>query len=257
MRKALNRERTHVGRGAYTGRVKSILMSSRDKGVARMLVDDLQGYQSGTIHDEMKYVDVAAHACKILNASSQVVFVTPQQLQDDTAAIDNARRDGLSVMVVPETTVQKIRGEQDMSGNVMRDLGQYNTEWNDSFEFKFVKPSELDSSERKVFDRTGAIFDLAGGRPGIIGEIAVSETMRREESGVEAVGLWEPDKKRIVIKRGQLGSLEDYAGTLLHEACHATSGAGDVSREFESGLTDIIGKISAKSVDLGLKRAGE
>ncbi len=102
MRKALNRERTHVGRGAYTGRVKSILMSSRDKGVARMLVDDLQGYQSGTIHDEMKYVDVAAHACKILNASSQVVFVTPQQLQDDTAAIDNARRDGLSVMVVPE-----------------------------------------------------------------------------------------------------------------------------------------------------------
>ena len=56
--------------------------------------------------------------------------------------------------------------------------------------------------------------------------------MRRETSGNEALGVWEPSIKRIVIKREQLTKIELYAGTLLHEAAHALSGAGDVSREF-------------------------
>jgi len=71
--------------------------------------------------------------------------------------------------------------------------------------------------------------------------------MRREESGMESVGLWEQAKRRIVVKRDQLKNLESYAGTLLHETAHALSGAGDVSREFELELTRIIGQISARS----------
>jgi len=247
MRKALNRERTHVGRTAYTERVKSILLSSNDEKVAHLLVEDLEGYQRGTEHDEMKYIDVAVHACKILNTKSSVVFVTPQQLQYGAMAIDNARRDGLSVVVVPETISQKMQGMKDISGNTMRDLGQYNLEWNESFEFKFVKPSELSASEREIYDKTSDIFNLIGGRPNMIKEISISETMRREDSGAEAVGLWESNKERIVIKRDQLKKIVLYAGTLLHETGHALSGAGDVSREFELELTDIIGKISAKS----------
>jgi len=204
MRKALNRERTHVGRTAYTERVKSILLSSSDEKVAQLLVQDLEGYQRGTEHDEMKYVDVAVHACKILNTSSSVVFVTPQQLQYDTMAVDNARRDRLSIVVIPETISQKIRGMQDISGNIMRDLGQYNLEWNESFEFKFVKPDELTKSERKIYEKTSNIFKLIGGKPKEIKEVVISETMRREESGFEASGLWEPNKERIVVKRNQL-----------------------------------------------------
>ncbi len=248
MRKALNRERTHVGRTAYTERVKSILLSSNDEKIARLLVDDLEGYQKGTEHDEMKYIDVAVHACKILNTSSSVVFVTPQQLQYDTMAIDNARNDGLAIIVVPETISHKIQGMKDISGNIMRDLGQYNLEWNESFEFKFVKPSELTLNERKIYDKTFDIFNLIGGKPNIIKNISISETMRREFSGNEALGIWEPSIKRIVIKREQLTKIESYAGTLLHEAAHALSGAGDVSREFEMELTNIIGKISDKSI---------
>lgn len=246
MRKALNRERTHVGRTAYTERVKSILLSSNNEKVAQLLVEDLEGYQKGTEHEEMKYVDVAVHACKILNTSSSVVFVTPQQLQNATMAVDNAKRDGLSIVVIPDTISQKIHGVQDILGNMMKDLGQYNTEWNESFEFKFVKPSELTTSERKIYDKTLDIFNLIGGKPKVIQEIFISETMRREESGADAVGLW--GGGRIVIKRDQLKKMESYAGTLLHETGHALSGAGDVSTEFELELTYIIGKISNKSV---------
>ena len=247
MRKALNRERTHVGRTAYTERVKSILLSSNNEKVARLLVEDLEGYQRGTEHDEMKYVDVAVHACKILNTSSSVVFVTPQQLQYDTMAVDNAQRDGLSIVVVPETISQKIRGVQDLSGNTIRDLELYNIEWNQSFEFRFVKPDKLTESERKIYDKTSDIFDLIGGKPKVIKEVAISETMRRDGSGMEASGLWESNTGRLVVKRDQLKNIESYAGTLLHETAHALSGAGDVSREFELELTNIIGQISAKS----------
>jgi len=247
MRKALNRERTHVGRDAYTKRIKSILLSCNDEKVALLLVEDLEKYQKGTEHDEMKYVDVAVHACKILNKSSPVVFVTPQQLQDNTMAVDNARHDGLSIVVIPETISQKISGIQDITGNIMRDLKQYNLEWHESFEFKFVKPDELTENEYKIYDKTSDIFSLIGGKPKVIKEIAISETMRREESGMEASGLWESDKGRIVIKRDQLKNIKSYAGTLLHETGHALSGAGDISREFELELTNIIGQISARS----------
>jgi hypothetical protein len=163
MRKALNRERTHVGRTAYTERVKSILLSSKEEKIAKLLVEDLEGYQRGTDHDEMKWVDVAVHASKILNASSQVIFVTPQQLQHNPMAIDNAKHDGLSIVVVPESTSQKIQGEADISGNIMRDLGQYNTEWNQSFEFNQFKNTikaklGLDEKTSTLFVYTGQVL---------------------------------------------------------------------------------------------------
>ena len=246
MRKALNRERIHVGRSAYTERVKSILLSSNDKNVAQLLIKDLDGYQMGTEHDEMKYLDVSVHACKILNTHSNVVFVTPLQLQHNAMSIDNARRDGLEIMVISETISQKISGETDISGNPMRDLDVYNVEWNASFQFKFVKPEDLSKPEFQVYSMTSIIFDLIGGQPQEIEDILISETMRRESSGMEAVGVWEPDKKRIVIKREQLDNLEKYAGTLLHETAHAKSGAGDISREFENELTNLLGKTSSK-----------
>lgn len=60
------------------------------------------------------------------------------------------------------------------------------------------------------------------------------------------VGLWILAEERILIKRKQLTELSKYAGTLLHECGHAISGAGDLSRDFETELTDIIGAIASK-----------
>jgi phosphatidylserine/phosphatidylglycerophosphate/cardiolipin synthase-like enzyme len=56
-------------------------------------------------------------------------------------------------------------------------------------------------------------------------------------SNEDDAGVHEPMNELIVIKRMQLGSLNRYAGTLLHEAAHALSGAGDISSEFEAALT--------------------
>ena len=243
MRKALNRERTHVGRTAYTDRVKAILLASSNKEVARLLAEDLERYHRGTQHDETKYIEVATHASKILSASTNTLFVTPEDLQTGGDIIDDAISDGISVTVVPEIVSNKIRGAKDITGRPIRDLPQYTKEYNESFEFEFVDPDALNAAERKIYDKTECIFELIGGRPREIKVVKISETMRKSEFADTTGGVWEPREGRVVIKRTELANLESYAGTLLHEAAHALSGASDLSRRFELCLTYMIGKI--------------
>jgi hypothetical protein len=245
MRKALNRERTNVGRTAYADRVKSILLECKNKEVAELLVKDLQEFETGNSHDELGWTDVSAHACKLLNASDKVIFLTPFELTEAKDMVDNAKDDGFKIVTIPDSIKDKIRGIKDFNGNPLRDLDEYKTEWNESFEFKFVKEKDLTNSEREIFDKTKEILKLIGGKPNNVKEILISETMRIESMGYsKATGLWEKYNQRIIIKRDQLRNLKSYAGTLLHEIGHAKSDAGDVSREFENELTNLLGLIS-------------
>lgn len=249
MRKALNRERTNVGRTAYAERVKSILLSCRSNKVAEPLVGDLQEYQSGQMHDEIKWLDVASHACRILNSSDKVIFMTPDELISAKEMADRARNDGYDIVAIPENVRERISGLTDLGGNKIRDLGQYTQEWNNSFEFQFVDVKDLTADEIKVLDKTGKILALIGGCPSNVKEVLISETMRLDKYGYrEALGLWEPSKSRVIIKRSQLSDLQSYAGTLLHEIGHARSGANDISGKFEDELTKLLGIIAQNSI---------
>ncbi|MGF3573523.1 MAG: ATP-binding protein [Candidatus Bathyarchaeia archaeon] len=249
MRKALNREKTHLGRTAYSERVKAILLACKGKKVAELLAGDLQGYETGLMHDELKWNDVATHACKILNASEKVIFLTPLELVNAKDFVDKAKGDGFRVVTIPENIQQKIRGLEDLAGNPIRDLEQFKDEWNQSFEFKFVNPNDLAREERMIFDKTKQIVDLIGGVPKNVKKIMISETMRMETASYrEATGLWEAAEERIVIKRSQLRNLKEYAATLLHEIAHARSETSDISREFEDELTSLLGLISSNVV---------
>jgi hypothetical protein len=75
--------------------------------------------------------------------------------------------------------------------------------------------------------------------------VAISETMRLEpELYTEAVGVWEERDGRIVVKRNQLRSLPVFAGTVLHELCHAMSGAS----EFGEALTKALGNVVSRRI---------
>lgn len=245
MRRALNRERTNVGRTAYADRVKSMLLASQAEEIAQALAADLSNIERGTQHDEVSWTDVAVHACQILNARKKVIFVTAAELGRARDSIDHATQDGYKVISVPDNVRRSLAGLNDIEGNPVHDLAVYQAEWNSSFEFKFVTRDALTTAERKVFDRWERIVELVGGLPKAVREVKISETMRPDfGTGGECQGLWEPDKKRIIIKRSELGTLSSFAGTLLHEITHANSGYPDVSREFESALTDVIGQLS-------------
>jgi hypothetical protein len=249
IRKALNRERSNVGRTAYADRIKSILLSCRSTEVARPLVEDLKRFQRGTLHDELQWLDVAVHACKLLNAAEKVIFLTPQQLFDAKDMADRAQRDGYSIITVPDNVKAKLRGLKDLEGNVVRDLEEYTKEWNTSFQFQFIKEKDLTPQERRVFGKTKAIFALIGGQPKNVKQVRISETMRIDEHGYhETAGLWEADESRIIIKRTQLKQITSYAATLLHEAAHARSNADHFSEEFEDELTELLGIIAGKVV---------
>jgi len=249
MNKALNRERTNVGRTAYADRVKAMLLASNSVVVAGTLADDLMRIEQGKSHEEVNWVDVAVHACQILNVSSKVVFVTAVERTTVPDAIDHAIADGYKVVTLPENIKDRLRGVKDIRGNLVRDLKVYQREWAESFEFKFVDQSDLSAAERVIFDRHKDIASLVGGFPAEVKEVKISETMRPDFASLhDPVGLWEPDKRRIIIKRSQLRSLEAFAGTLLHEITHARTGYDDVTREFEEGLTAALGEVSVRTL---------
>jgi hypothetical protein len=249
MNRALNRERTNVGRTAYADRVKAMLLDSDSSDIARALADDLTLIEQGTSHDEVKWVDVAVHACQALNASRKVVFVTAEQRTSTSDAVDHAIKDGHTIVTVPESIRERLRGVKDIHGDSVRDLDVYEHEFAKSFEFMFIERGKLSAAERENFDKHGKIANLVGGLPPQVKEIRISATMRPDfASKCDAVGLWEPNKRRIIIKRSQLRSLEAFAGTLLHEITHAATGCADVTSQFESGLTAALGKTAARAL---------
>jgi len=245
MRRALNRERTNVGRTAYTDRVKAMLLASKTDQVASILAADLVKIEQGTHHDEVQWADVAVHACQILNASRKVVFVTAAELAVSRDAVDHAVADGYQRVTVPETIRRPLIGLTDVSGNPVRDLVVFQREQAQRFEFQFVYPNELTDAERAVFSELPNIIILAGGLPQNVQRVLISEQLCPDLlNGSQTHGLWDPDANRIIIRRCQLASLASFAGTLLHEITHARTGYADVTREFETALTDLLGSIS-------------
>jgi len=244
LRRALNRERTNVGRGAYSDRVKAILLASSAPVVEEALAEELSRFEQGNTHDELQWMDVQLHACQLLNAAAKVVFVTAEQMFGDSNLVDYARADGYRVVVVPRALAAKLPGLRDTSGQPVRDLDVFHQEWDNSFTFRFVEPEDLNPSEQAVFEQTDAISTLYGKKRPPINTVRISETMRVDRAGYEAAGLWQGEDRSIIIKRAQLRKLQAYAGTLLHELTHAATGTSDRTLEFENALTDLLGRIA-------------
>jgi hypothetical protein len=249
LRRALNRERSNVGRGAYSDRVKTILTACRSTAVAGPLAEDLNGYAAGRLHDEIAWRDVALHACRVLQTNEKVMFVTPWQMAGDTAQMQYARADGYRLVVVPDDIARSLGGLTDLNGNPLVDLGRYRDEWNDSFSFTFVSLAAMTEAEQTIYAWTQAIAALAHidlTRRGA--DVLISETMRLSERGDPVLGIWEATENRIVIRRDQLSSLSDFAGTLLHEIGHMVSGTHDGTLEFETELSRLLGTTAAAAL---------
>ena len=262
IQKALNRERSHVGRSAYTSSIKAILLSSENGNIAKKLSNDLTQFSSGNIHDELKWLDVQSHAASILNKFKNVVFVTPEEIEKGNDIIDEARKSNIDVVTISgalkqkltevnETERQKLEEDPEAEVEIVRTFNDYTQERSDNFEFDFVSEDKLNYSELQKFKKIERILKLIGGKPYNVREVLISETMQRDNhSFMPAGGLWLSSQGRVIIKRSQLSSLNLFAGTLIHEIAHARSGASDATREFESKLTDYCGLLASQLLDL-------
>lgn len=249
IKKSLNRERTNVGRTAYTDSVKKILLACKSSDVAKILADDLQNINYGTQHDELSWIDIQEHSVKILNQNEKVLFVSSTDIMLHPDMIEEAKASGHQIISIPENLKEKIKGGTDLSGKPIIDISQFTTTYNDSFSFDFVAIENLTPKEREVYNLTNDILNLIDGKPRIVRDIKISTTMRKDFfSEGETVGVWEPNTGSIIILRKMLNSIKDYAGTLIHEAIHAKSGMGDISRNFEHELTVAIGQVCEKAL---------
>jgi hypothetical protein len=246
LRRALNRERTNVGRAAYSDRVKSILKECTSSAVAEPLAKDLATFSSGRQHDELSWLDVSLHACRVLATNEKIVFVNTRQYGSSSPQLQYARDEGYRLVVIPDVIAQRLGTLKDLEGRPLLDFAGYRQSWNDSFQFSFVAPEVLTPDEQQVFALTEPACRLIGAELGKMNiDVLVSETMRLNESGRPVLGVWESSSSRIVIRRDQLGGVVSYCGTLLHEVSHARSHAADNSLEFEDELTQALGRMAS------------
>lgn len=249
IKKALNRERSNVGRTAYTDSVKKILLSSEKKEVAEILAVDLQNMNLGTSHDELAWIDVQEHSVKILNEQGKYLFVTSSEAMEYPDMLDQAKNSGHDIITIPESLKYKIQDTTDLSGNPIVDINQFVEDYNDSFEFNFIDPNTLTDAEKNIYRFTPQILKLSSHPLKGIKAIKISSTMRANFfDNTTTLGCWDAQSNSIVISRHTLKSLRDYAGTLIHELIHASTGYSDVTRLFESALTEEIGAICEKGL---------
>ena len=247
VRDALNRERSNVGRTAYSSRVKDILQECETTEVAQRLVDDFENFTDGTTHDEVNWKPIRLHAVKLLNERDDVVFATVDERHSNADLLNHARADGYRVVTVPENIRNEIQDERDSEGNRLRGVGTYLEEYNESFEYDWVPEDEMTDDEIVVWNCRNDILELLNNPP--VEEIRVSETIRMTERGEMANGVWEGSEQRIIIRRQQLNSVRDFASTLLHEVAHPRSGgAPDLSKPFEDALTELLGEVAESAI---------
>jgi hypothetical protein len=246
MKKRLNRERLNVGRTTYTERVKTILKNTTSLKVQDELVDQVTRRAYGDQKDEMTWIEISQLALNLMHQKSKVAYVTEEELQTRPDLVGAAKSDGLQVVVITEQQKVKVETQATEGGPELRTLDVYAREFNESFQYRFVDPNALSNEEKAILQLTPRILALVSLIPPRAPQVRVSETMRVTATDTE--GVWDSTLQAIVVKRACLSSLTRYAGTLLHEAAHATRGAPDVSRLFEGVLTQYLGVLVAAAL---------
>jgi hypothetical protein len=251
IKKAINRERTNVGRTAYANTVKSILLECQSEEIGSALTFDLGQYSYGNCHDELKWLDVQQHAAKILNKYKRVVFVTAEEIERGTDLVNEARQGGAEIVVIPSNLRDKIaeQNEYEDDDNKVRIFTEFVQERSENFEFKIVSEYNLTTSEKDIFNQKDKVFQIIGGIPSNIKSIVVSETMQKDNMTFsQAAAIWESANQRIIIWRPVLKDEQEFIGVLLHEISHAVSGATDGTRVFENVLTKLLGIFGKRAI---------
>ena len=246
LRKALNRERSNVGRTAYTDRVKAILLALDDPATLTRLAEDMEGFAKGETHDEVKWTDVAERVVlRLAELDPSTVFVTAAERWSRPELIRRAQDEGRKVFVVPDALAARLAREGNES---VMTLGRFVRDWNERVVIEPIDEALLDPRERAVLDLAPRVLAVVG-RSAAEVPVVVSETLHLTPDGREtADGLWEPGPRRIVVNRRTLRSRHHFVSTLLHELAHEMTAATDLTAAFEEGLTELLGATGVAAV---------
>ena len=257
MKKRLNRERFNVGRTIYAPRIRSILKAAESPTVRERLVEAVRNQESGPRYDEMGWIEISQMALNLMPKQRKVVYFTEDEIESRPDVLSHVVSDGYEAVTITEQQKERLDaqtpsrrergGSQERSE--VRTVVKYVEAFRKAFEYAFVEPDALDADERAVFDKTDAIVAVVGLDPEAAPEVRVAESLpfSRQRAG----GTWDPSLQSVVIERGKLASLADYAATLLHELVRATAQVAYLTPEFERLLTRYLGQAAAAAVGDG------
>lgn len=236
IKKALNRERTNVGRTAYSETVKNILRQCKSESVLLTLMDDLKNTMSGTNCVESGWVDIATYASVTLNKSNNVVFMTPHKRANLTnKEVEILNQSEKTLIMVTDNVYSKIEETVNTFETIYK-------EYSDTFNYKFVSYESLTPAENKVFNLKEKIISFLKRHNYKYGaQIKISETIKVDKYGMMTNGICIYEQNTIVVKRSVLKDESEYLGVLLHEFAHYQHRYPDNSRDFENELTKMLG----------------
>jgi ribosomal protein L18E len=242
MKKALNRERSNVGRTAYAEIVKKLLLKSNSEIVISQLVNELKKLNTGEEHDEINYVDIQVHAMKTYNTQKPVVYVS----QIDAYGLSNddkekIKESGRELVIVPQNAFDKIKDTADIKGNAMGTFDLVRKEYNENFEYIWVQPENLSPERKLIWEKRAIVMNWLKDKKWR-SKIKISKTINEYTNG-DTSGVYDSSEDAIIIKESVLDKESLFYEVLIHEYIHATTRYQDNSRDFENELGNIIGKM--------------
>lgn len=246
IRKALNRERSNVGRTAYADSIKAILLNCKSPDVIIALSNRLNSFASGSMPDELTWSDVSAYIVREQNKTGNVVYMT---INDKDSLSNHGReiieQSGKQIVYVSDDVFRKIESVKDSAGNEIATISKIISEYNDTFEYKFISKNSLNNNEQNILYYADWAFDFMKANY-LKSKLEISEKLRPDIYGNSTLGVWDKSIGKIVILRNQLQTLDKFLGTLIHEIVHATGQGEDLTRQFENILTNTIGILAEK-----------
>ena len=248
LRKALNRERTNVGRTAYSDRIRSILLSAESETVLSVFTENLTQMSNGKQADELKWVEVQAHAVRHLSARKETVYVTPAEIQRSSGAVlEVIRNSGKQAVFVTEVVKQKIADTTDVNGKQISTIQSVVAQYNNSFQYDYVSYDSLSAAEKAVFDLHRRLLRETNSKVKPE-QIKIAQSLRPDFPTDSFGGVWDLEKEQVIIRRDMLRSPAVFCGVLVHELTHADTGFDDIDRGFETALSRWLGHFAWKAL---------
>lgn len=260
LKKSLNRERKNVGKTAYAKRIQDMYKNLEEKAVMDILLDHIIDRDFSL--SELEYSEIMASvlqwSAQDSQASQDKVFVSQSFMEKNPSMIaDISERQDKKIVILPDTSYKKIetfnKNTQNAKNfaygqNTINTFDQIMRTEEENFNPEVISFSDLTKKEKNVFKLAQAIVNKVS-RPHQFKAIKVAQSLYSYEEGSQTIGLWSPKDQTIYIRRDQLNSSSAFLGTLLHEITHAQTGTYDVTRAFESSLSQVIGHLAASLVD--------
>lgn len=246
LKKAINRERTNVGRSAYSDSVKKMLLNSSSEKVINALITDVKNFEAGTQSDDAKRLDVQSHALKLYNASNDIVIISASESknmgQDEVELLHSSLRE---VVIVSDKLYNAVKDTVDYNGNVIADINVVSDEKEAAYEYKRIDESLLMKDERDILAYKDKILKLYNMRK-YLDRIFISNEINSSLANLDTRGVYLPADDVIYIKRDVLKDKKEFIEVLSHELGHALNKHGDNTRAFELDLGYFIGLLGDK-----------